>query len=246
MAKRLLDRQVSLLAYLTSAAAVYGEQGDASLDPDLQGIDPGFLRLEACFSHEKRLEKIAAVLPRTFEILGGDQAAVVRRFTTTCPPFDISRIENAGQFHDFLCALADGEPPLPPHLADVAACELAIAKARVGARERDEQELRARNEAPKGGIRRTPGVVLLRCAYDIRPIFEDGAKDAFPARQETLLAIALSSDIAQPRVYELAPLIFDVLSGLDDWTDPATFGPASEMEEFVGELATHDLIEVRR
>ena len=76
MANLLLDRQVSLLKYLTSGTAIFGDTGDASLDPALHGIDRGLLILEARFSHEKRMGKIAAVFSRTFEILAGDQAAI--------------------------------------------------------------------------------------------------------------------------------------------------------------------------
>src|SRR5262245_24087786 len=54
MAKRLLDRQISLLDYLTSGAAIFGDKRRAALDPALQGLDVGLLRLEARFSYEKR------------------------------------------------------------------------------------------------------------------------------------------------------------------------------------------------
>src|SRR5712691_10218497 len=66
MPARLLQRQISLLEYLTSADAIFGEGADAPPVPDLQGFDPAPLRLEACFSHEKRMEKIIAAFPRTF------------------------------------------------------------------------------------------------------------------------------------------------------------------------------------
>ena len=68
MPKRLLDRQVSLLEYLTNGGAIFGETADAALDQGLQGIDRGCSHIEARFSHEKRMEKIAAVFPRTFEL----------------------------------------------------------------------------------------------------------------------------------------------------------------------------------
>ncbi|MBV9627547.1 MAG: hypothetical protein JO230_05550, partial [Xanthobacteraceae bacterium] len=59
MAARLLDRQHSLLAYLTSGEAIFGDQHQKPAEPSLRGIDPGLLHLEARFSHEKRMEKIA-------------------------------------------------------------------------------------------------------------------------------------------------------------------------------------------
>ena len=41
----------------------------------LQGIDRGMLHLEARFSHEKRMEKIAAVFPVTFALIGAGRTA---------------------------------------------------------------------------------------------------------------------------------------------------------------------------
>jgi hypothetical protein len=72
-------------------------------------MDPRLLCLEARFSHEKRMAKIVTVFPKTFRLLGADRAAIVREaivreFVAACPPTDITRIENARQFHDFLCA----------------------------------------------------------------------------------------------------------------------------------------------
>jgi hypothetical protein len=87
MAERLLDRQISLLDYLTSGAAIFGDKRRAAL--------VGLLRLEARFSYEKRMEKIVAVFPNTFELLGADQAAIVREFVRTCPPMDIGHLINA-------------------------------------------------------------------------------------------------------------------------------------------------------
>ena len=116
MSTRLLDRQVSLLDYLTSSGAVFGDSADESINPALRGIDRGLLRLEACFSHEKRMEKIIAVFPRTFQILGASHAGIVREFVEVCPPVDISRVENARQFYNFLCTRWRHEPPDPAFL----------------------------------------------------------------------------------------------------------------------------------
>src|SRR5712692_10534110 len=104
MANRLLDLQVSLLEYLTSGTAIFGDNGDTSLDQSLRGMDREMLRLEALFSYRKRMEKIVAIFPKTFELLGSDQAPLVREFVETRPPVDISRLVNARQFHDFLSA----------------------------------------------------------------------------------------------------------------------------------------------
>ena len=65
MASQLLLRQISLLRYLSSAAAMFGDQSKAPVDRALRGIDPAALRLQARFACNKRLERIAAVFPRT-------------------------------------------------------------------------------------------------------------------------------------------------------------------------------------
>jgi hypothetical protein len=245
MRTRLLDRQVSLLEYLTSSDAVFGDQGDKSLDPLLQGIDRGLLRLEACFSHEKRMEKISAAFPRTFQLLGAESAAIVREFVEACPPVDITRLENARQFYNFLCARWRHAPPEPPYLGDVAACELAFVKVRVGA---EAQVLEpAGGEQPRHGIRRQSGVILLRCAYDVRPIFEGGPGEVAPVRRDTPLAIAIPPPHAEhPKVFELLPPAFDMLAALDDWTDRFALAPAPELDELICVLTEHGLVEVRR
>src|SRR5215212_6400802 len=86
MSKRLLDQQTSLLHYLTSGRAIFGSSG-LPIDPALQALDRHRLGLEARFSHEKRMQKIIAVLPRTFALLGS--AALLREFVDACPPREI-------------------------------------------------------------------------------------------------------------------------------------------------------------
>jgi hypothetical protein len=243
MSKPLLDRQVSLLEYLTSRQAIFGDRADASLDQALQGIDCGLLQLEARFSHEKRMEKIVAVFPKTFEILGGDRAAIVRDFVEACPPVDIGRIENAGQFYDFLSAHWRREPPEPPYLRDVAACELACAQIRTRIDDRELQAAKG-DDAARDGVRRHPGVILLRCAYDIQPIFEAGSGGAVLDQRDTPLAIAIPPGADHPRVFEVLAFVFDLLAALDNWTDPAALGETPELNELLRQLTEHGLLEV--
>ncbi len=242
MAKRLLDRQLSLLRYLTSGGAIFGDQQGGPLDPALQGIDPALLRLEARFSHEKRLEKIAAVFRRTFELIGARRDALVREFVEACPPADIDRLVNARQLHDFLSARWQHEPPMPPYLPDVAACELALATARVAANDGVPGEWPAGEESAR--MRRAPAVVLHRSAYDVRPIFEDAAGIAAPAQRDTPLAIVPQALAGEPAIFELAPAVFDLLAALDDWTDRAAF--AGEADELIADLARAGLVEADR
>ena len=245
MANRLLDRQVSLLQYLTSSAAIFGDERDAPLDPSLHGIDHNMLRLEARFSYEKRMEKIVAAFPKTFGLLGSEQVQIVRDFVETCPPEDITRLVNARQFHEFLSARWQRERPAPPYLRDVAACELACAEVRIeesGSEETNGQKKSVR----RNRMRRRPGVVLLRCAYDIRPIFEGSAGKSVPTKRDTPIVVAMPPGADQPRVFELLPVVFDLLAVLDDWTDPAELSAAPELKEIIDELVENRLIEVRR
>jgi hypothetical protein len=243
MAKRLLDRQASLLEYLASGRAIFGDDRGASLHPSLQGIDRRLLYLEARFSHEKRMEKIAAVLPRTFKLLGNRRAAIERRFAENCPPTEIGLLANACQFFDFLSA-----PQLRGLrlglLRDVAGCELACAKVRAAA-DRQEQRPR-RNGRSRGLIRRSPRIVLQRCNYDIRPLFEREATGITPCKRTTRLAIAMPRGAAGSKIFELLPAAFNLLAALDDWTDASAFADAPETRALLAELRKHRLLEVGR
>jgi hypothetical protein len=233
----LLDRQAELVDYLTSSATVFGEDGGLVRAPD--GFDLGLLRLEAWFSHEKRLEKIRAVFAKTFEILGTATGQLVRAFTEACPPDSIGRLDNACQFHGFLVARWRNEPPDPPYLPDIADCELACAKALAAA-----GSVEARPERSSGrGVRRAPGVILLRCAYDVRSIFEAGPEEAIPAARDTPLAIAVPPGEERPRVFELLPIVLELLCALGDVIDPAVFGAADVVLPLISELVELGLVE---
>jgi hypothetical protein len=236
----LLDRQNSLLAYLTSRGAVLGESSGVSCDNMLGPIDPGLLRLEARFSFEKRMAKIAAILPRTFHIVGGIDSATVADFVDACPPCSLASLDNAHQFHDFLVAKWRRESPAPPYLPDVAACELACAEVRIGAHS---TLPRISDTARPGSIRRTAGTVLRRCAYDVRALFE-GEQTVNPPRRETLLVIVNVED--RTVVAEITPAVFDILSLLDDFTDPLTIEAFPQSAEIIAALDANGFIEVAK
>jgi hypothetical protein len=216
MTKRLLDRQVSLVEYMTSGSGIFGEDPVRSVPPDLAGIDLGLLRLEAHFSHAKRMEKIAAVFPKTFELLGSGQAAVVRAFVEACPPRTISRLDNARQFFRFLSSRWMRAPLDPPYICDVAACELACAEVDADGDEKSQNDERPLSR----GIRCSPDVVLRRCEYDVRSIFETGPDQATPIERDTPLVFAQPPGAGGPQVFEVPPAVFELLTLLDDWTDP--------------------------
>jgi hypothetical protein len=246
MAKRLLDRQTSLVEYMTSGAAIFGDKRGLSLPQALQGIDCGLLYVEAHFSYAKRMEKITAVLPKTFELMGSGQAQIAREFVESCPPVTISRLENARQFHAFLSVHRTREVPSPPYICDVAACELACAEADVNVEDRDLPVEKDERGAARRGIRRCPAVVLLRCAYDIRPIFEAGPGQAVPAKRETRLVVALPPGADKAQVFEVSPAVFDLLAALDDWTDPRALDTAPELAKLIADLTEHGLVEARQ
>jgi hypothetical protein len=243
MVARLLDRQISLLEYLTSTDAIFGAASPAVSGQVLQGFDLRFLRLEARFSHEKRMEKIQAVFPHTLRLLGGARDQIVRDFADAAPQIDISRIVNARQFYDFLCAGWQQRSPDPPHLRDVAACEFAFAKARVGS-DREEAAQAGGGRPPRGSIRRHPGVMMLRCEYDVRPIFESQGDGVVPVKRETLLATVIAPGAQHPQMFELPSFVFDFLDALDDWTVRSELTPGRETDAMIDELAEHTLVEV--
>jgi hypothetical protein len=255
MAKPLLERQVSLIEHMTSAAAIFGGAGGSA--PDLEGIDRALLRVEARFSYAKRMEKITAVLPKTFELLGGSRDAHVRAFVESCPPTTLSRLENACQFHRYLVSCWTRQAPDPPYIGDVAALEIAWAKVDADPEHHSSDRATRADRAPGSGVRRCPHVILLRCAYDIRPIFEAPlptlprmrgrvGEGAAPVKRDAPLVVALPPDADGPQVFEVAPALFDLLAALDDWTDPQGLDVDPAFAKLIADLVGRGLVEVRR
>lgn len=241
MSEPLLARQARLLDYLTSEAALFGSDAPP-LDPVLRGIDARLLRLEARFSHEKRMDKIRAVFPRTFALLGERRVGILRDFAATVPPTDISRYANARQFHEFLTALWRTRVAQPRYLPDVAACEFAGAQARFNAEAA--RQAATDNDGRSPGIRRHPAVVLLRCRHDVRALFEGGPVAPAPKRRDLCLAVACAHE-GHPEICELRPAVFELLDALEAWTDPAVLGAGFLVEQIRDDLVRHGLLEVR-
>jgi uncharacterized protein len=239
----LLQRQIALCDYLTSGAAISEAKIPRSLPPPLQGMNPAQLALEARFSHEKRIEKIAGILPRTFDRLGDARAALLRRFAEVCPPSTIGRIENARQFCDFLSS-REWRRDFPfAYLPDLAALELALAT--VCANHQGDGRPCDMHPPPRGDadgkrMRRAQGVVLLRCTHDIRAILEmDSA--APPTRKDTPLIVAKPAGNTEPLIFDVPAPVFTLLATLDEWTEQ----PASqEASAFLAELADRGVLEI--
>ena len=244
MPKRLLDRQVSLLDYLTSGTAIFDPERAAAAPRPLRGIDPVLLHLEARFSYEKRMEKIASAFPRTLELLG-DTPRLLRRFAETCPPTDISRVANARQFHAFLAARWRRATQKPPYVRDVARCELACAEVRARQHDVADEPQVGHGHAAHPAIRRHPGCVLVRCRFDVRRIFEEDAIARAPRRRAARLAVTLPAGAEQPRVFELPPVVFDLVAALDDWIDPSALAVVPQGPGLIRELAESGILEVR-
>jgi uncharacterized protein (UPF0276 family) len=242
----LLQRQIALLDYLTSHTQISGKAtGTGSLPLPLQGINPALLALEARFSHEKRIEKIAAILPRTFERLGDTRAALLRSFAEAYPASSIDRIANARQFRDFLSACERGNDLPCAYLSDLAALEVALATVRTG--RHDDGQLRdsdtpAKIDPDMKLVRRAPDVALLRCGHDIRAILETDSL-APPVRKDTPLVVAKAAGSATPVVFAVPAPIFALLARLDDWTAPPT---SPETSAFFTELADCGVLEIAR
>jgi len=220
MADRLLQRQARLVEHLTSSAGIFGAVRDISNDPALQGLDLALLHLEARFSHEKR--------------------TMIREFVKACPPTGISWLGNARQFHAFLRARWRHKPPLPAHLPDIAAYEIAYATVRAGERHGPARLA----EASAGTVRCHPSAVLLYCAHDIRPLLEGRAGNDTPARRETRLAVTMLPGTDEPRVSELSRDLFELLEMLDRFIDPSIFHDMPDVEMLIQNLAAGGLIEV--
>ena len=246
MTGSLLDRQRRLVEYMTSAAAIFDDGRERTLVDELPDIARALLHVEACFSHAKRMEKIAGVLSKTFELLGSGREHIVREFAETCPPVSISRLENARQFRTFLTSHWLRNPPDPPYLSDVASCELACAE--VDADDGNDEALSRKHQrdAPQRGIRRCPSAILLRCAYDVRPIFEARLEQGMPTNRETPLVVALPAAANRPQVFEVPTAVFDLLALLDDWTDPPELDAAPELAKLIADLAKRGLVEMRQ
>jgi uncharacterized protein (UPF0276 family) len=246
----LLEQQTQLLAYLTSAPAIFGSGPEEALPPLLRGIDRIRLGFEARFSHEKRMEKLARLFPRTLGLLEAERGELLQAFAEACPPTSIGLLETAQQFLDFLSEQQRSRPCRSNYACDVARCELALAKARFG---RDEVPRRNRRSPPaRGGngakaraIRRADSVALVRCEHDVRCLFESSSGVGAPKRRDTPLVIAQSRAATAPEIFEIPPALFDLLAALDHWTERSCLGRKPGADALIADLVKRGLLEVR-
>lgn len=245
---RLIDRQTNLLRHLTSQAFIFGTEGlgSAALDPDLEGMDVRRLRLEAEFSYSKRTKKLRQTFERTANLLGRRFPEVVRDFAAACPPRSYERYPDAKRFFDHFLERWAGRPPTPAWAADVAAVELALARARTFRPAAMEREALAQRPSPSPHLwRRThPCAVLVRCGHDVRPLFESGRSGEEVRPRPLRLAVLASRGRRRPAVMELPPEAFALLEEAAEWsrTEPAAAGDGESPERVAapGETAAPD------
>lgn len=242
MTKRLLDRQASLLDYLSSAAAMFGDRADAPADPALHAFDRGVLRLQARFICNKRIEKIVTVFPRTLQIMGPGQRSILREFVEAGPSTNKGTLANAREFHEFLARRWQRARPKPAYLRDLAACELAMAEARDAAN--DDAGPGDTSARRRRRIRRRRDVVALRCGYDVRAMFDANLRDIVPRRRAISLVATVPAGTGEARLVETTSRVVAALSLLDKWTDPTVLDAIGDRESLIAELAANDFIEV--
>jgi hypothetical protein len=246
MSNPLLERQTSLLEYLTSGAVIFANRSDRPFESgphDQLGIDKGLLHLEARYSHDKRLSKIKWVLPTTFDLLGSELESTIRDFAEAYPPTGIGRLGNARQFHDFLKAHSQNNAQSPPYLPDVASFELAYAMVRGDDDTAADAAPQEPRQGRRGAIRRNPRAILLRCSHDIRPILE-GRPAEEVERKNSRFALSLPPGSSDPVILAASDELFAIFKSLDDFTDPGVVKNLLGSSELVAEFTANGLLEV--
>ena len=217
---RLIDVQTHLLRHLTSPALIFGTPDiqSAARDPEIQGMDLARLRLEAEFSYNKRMMRIRQTFERTATLLGHGFSALTRDYAAACPPLTYERYPDAERFFERFLAPGPHEPPQPPWAADVAAIELALARARTLRPASMEGEvLAARPPAPGFWYRTHPCAGLVKCRYDVRALFEPARSRAPVTERMVHMVVLATKGRRRPKVLELAPEAFALLEASREW-----------------------------
>lgn len=210
----LIRRQTALVEHLTNPARFAAPELEAAPTPELACFASERLRLLGELSLAKRRDKVAAVLPVTIEHLDAPFEHLFREFAAAVPPLGIGRYENAVQFIGFLNATWHTDPPAKPYLRDIAAVELAIARAR---RHVGEPEPADRPPDP-ASVRRNPGASFLEIGYDVRPLFAGGCTPAAgPARRPACLLVAPSPGDGSARIFQVPESVYRTLEHADTW-----------------------------
>ena len=220
--RRLIDRQTGLLRHLTSEAFIFGTRGleTAALDPDLQGMDFGRLRLEAEFSFNKRISRIRNTFARMATFYGDRFAWILREFAAACPPRTYERYHDAQQFFDWYQAHRADDRSVPPWTIEVARVEVTLARARTFRPAEAEEAALATCPTGQSAMwyRTHPCVALTRCRFDVAPLFQPGSPGDDIEARDVPLAVLTSRRSRRPEIVELLPEAFDLLEQSPGWT----------------------------
>lgn len=240
MSSMLLEKQIALLQHFTSSAAIFDRNRAAYANSALVGFSGERLLLEARFSHKKRMAKIIGFFPRTVTILQDESTEFVRDFVDAFPATTTSRSANASEFFQFLRLHCRCKRTLPEFIVDVASCELASAQVHHG----PPPSKASSRPIARGAVRRHRRAALLRCDYDVQPIFAMPSRRTV-SKRDTFLGISLPASVQGPSVFEMSHLTFELLTALDDWTHPNAMVGIPHLQEILRELAASALIEVQ-
>jgi hypothetical protein len=234
------ERQHNVLAYLTNPRKFDGDPAELGLE----GMDLDRLRLMGTMSLGKRIDKIHSALPRTFEYLANDSSLSISEFASQYPPLSATRADNAIQFIDYLHGVWCEEPVDPAFLPDLVALELAMAIATAVEPEDPETD---RTRTPRGSLRLPPGTQLLRCRFDIRPLFDNSVERRAPIERNLCLVVVMPADAQQPRVFEVKPDAYAMLKRIRlAEANNSTAGCASGVSRrLVDDLIQREILEVQ-
>ncbi len=251
--QRLIDRQTKLLRHVTSPAFIFGteELESEARDPDLEGMDIRRLRLEAEFSHNKRMKKLRQAFQRTAALLGHEFSAITRDYAAAHPPKTYQRYPDAKSFFDYFLENWAHKPSTPMWAADVAAIELALSRARTLRPTAMESKTMA--ECPKEPCsswhRTHPCAMLMRCGHDVRPLFEPARSGEAVTRRQAHVAVLASRGRRRPLVMEVAPEAFALMERAAEWTmlnpAPVSSDAATTDKALIEHLAGQGLMLVR-
>ncbi len=197
----LLQLQVALIRTLVDSA---------SPGPELNGIDRHRLALVADLTRAKRIDKIRALLPSTFALIGRQSTKVAHEFTVGHPALDSHSVTNALQFYRFICRRLRQ----PPYLRDVGYCELALACAC----SKPSSELSSLSSpAPREvELRRARSVHLRCCKYDVCALLAGGHPQAVQHRA-VFLVIARPPGSTSGRIFKVGEGLWRLLRMLRHW-----------------------------
>ena len=220
--RRLIDRQTGLLRHLTGEAFMFGTRdlAAAALDPDLRGMDIPRLRLEAELSFAKRTDRIRETFARTASVYGSRFTGMVREFAVACPPRTYERHPDARDFFDWLEERCADDPSVPAWTVDVARIEIALARARTfRPSEAEEDTLAGRpNDGSCAWYCTHPCVALVRCRFDVAPLFLPGRSGEDIVRRDLPLAVLASRHRRHPEIMEIVPEAFALLDRSSAWS----------------------------